>query len=80
MTYLPLPTYFVKVFCLVSCVFRALLEGERLGLQDAHRRVNQHQRERIIGTFLNCINFIVAIDILLTRELFNTINENISKY
>lgn len=28
--------------------YRALLEGERVGLQDAHRRVNQHQRERII--------------------------------
>ncbi|XP_054631600.1 synemin [Dunckerocampus dactyliophorus] len=28
--------------------YRALLEGERAGLQDAHRRVNQHQRERLI--------------------------------
>ncbi|KAG7216072.1 hypothetical protein INR49_007824, partial [Caranx melampygus] len=29
--------------------YRALLEGERVGLQDAQRRVNQHQRERIIA-------------------------------
>ncbi|XP_077425559.1 synemin [Vanacampus margaritifer] len=28
--------------------YRALLEGERVGLQDAHRRMNEHQRERII--------------------------------
>ncbi|KAG8012625.1 Vimentin [Nibea albiflora] len=28
--------------------YRALLEGERLSLQDTHRRVNQHQRERVI--------------------------------
>ncbi|KAM9854583.1 synemin [Aulostomus maculatus] len=28
--------------------YRALLEGERVGLQGAHRRANQHQRERII--------------------------------
>ncbi|XP_075998689.1 synemin [Genypterus blacodes] len=28
--------------------YRALLEGERVNLQDAHRRMNQHQRERII--------------------------------
>ncbi|XP_071783376.1 synemin [Centroberyx gerrardi] len=28
--------------------YRALLEGERVDLQDAHRRANQHQRERII--------------------------------
>nr|XP_046250351.1 synemin [Scatophagus argus] len=28
--------------------YRALLEGERVGLQDAHRKVTQHQRERII--------------------------------
>uniref|UniRef100_A0A8C2Z6P0 Synemin, intermediate filament protein n=1 Tax=Cyclopterus lumpus TaxID=8103 RepID=A0A8C2Z6P0_CYCLU len=28
--------------------YRALLEGERVDLQDAHRRVTQHQRERII--------------------------------
>ncbi|KAM7396673.1 hypothetical protein PAMP_019697 [Pampus punctatissimus] len=28
--------------------YRALLEGERVDLSDAHRRVNQHQRERII--------------------------------
>ncbi|XP_056137205.1 synemin [Lampris incognitus] len=28
--------------------YRALLEGERIDLQEAHRRVGQHQRERII--------------------------------
>ncbi|XP_070686700.1 synemin [Pempheris klunzingeri] len=28
--------------------YRSLLEGERVGLQDGHRRVTQHQRERII--------------------------------
>ncbi|KAM3870611.1 synemin [Diretmus argenteus] len=28
--------------------YRALLEGERIDLPEAHRRVNQHQRERII--------------------------------
>ncbi|KAF7670301.1 hypothetical protein LDENG_00018670 [Lucifuga dentata] len=28
--------------------YRALLEGETVNLQEAHRRVNQHQRERII--------------------------------
>ncbi|KAM4552938.1 synemin [Fundulus diaphanus] len=28
--------------------YRALLESERVGLQDAHRRMTQHQRERII--------------------------------
>ena len=52
---------FVYVFCLVSCLFRALLEGERVGMQDANRRVNRHQRERIIGTVLNNINFFIAI-------------------
>lgn len=36
----------------VCCLFRALLEGERVGLPDAHRRATQHQRERIIGTVL----------------------------
>ncbi|XP_061678924.1 synemin isoform X2 [Syngnathoides biaculeatus] len=28
--------------------YRALLEGERVGLQDGHRRMNEHQRERFI--------------------------------
>ncbi|MEQ2160654.1 hypothetical protein GOODEAATRI_001655, partial [Goodea atripinnis] len=28
---------------------RALLESERVGLQDAHRKMTQHQKERIIG-------------------------------
>ncbi|XP_054887731.1 synemin [Poeciliopsis prolifica] len=28
--------------------YRALLESERVGMQDAHRRMTQHQRERII--------------------------------
>ncbi|XP_061630152.1 synemin isoform X1 [Phyllopteryx taeniolatus] len=28
--------------------YRALLEGERVGLQGAHRRMNEHQRERLI--------------------------------
>ncbi|KAM4619091.1 synemin [Polymixia lowei] len=28
--------------------YRALLEGQRVDLQEAHRRINQHQKERII--------------------------------
>lgn len=52
MTYLPLSS---NVFCLVSCLLRALLEGERVRLPDAHRRVTQHQRERIIGTVFKSI-------------------------
>lgn len=52
MTSLPLSQYFV------SSLFRALLEGERVGLQDAQRRVNQHQRERIIGSVLTSIKYI----------------------
>lgn len=39
-------------FFLPLFFFRALLEGERGGVQDAQRRVNQQQRERVIGTFL----------------------------
>lgn len=34
---------------LFSCLFRALLEGERMALQDANRRMTQQQRERVIG-------------------------------
>lgn len=56
MTYLPLSKYFV------SYLFRALLEGERVGLQDAQRRVNQHQRERIIGIGLTSISLFCYID------------------
>lgn len=40
----------ISVYFLILCLCRALLEGERVGLQDAQRRMNQHQRERVIGT------------------------------
>lgn len=53
--YPPLSKYFV------FSLFRALLEGERVGLQDAQRRTSQHQRERIIGTDLTSINSFVNI-------------------
>lgn len=46
---------FKRYFVLSPVLFRALLEGERGGLQDAHRRANQHQRERVIGTVFTSI-------------------------
>lgn len=45
-----------------------------MGLQDAQRRVNQHQRERVIGTVLNCV-IMVAYGILL--ELAEKISMNL---
>lgn len=41
---------FQPVSVLSSCLFRALLEGERRGLQDTNGRMTQQQRERVIGT------------------------------
>lgn len=40
----------ISSYFLILCLSRALLEGERVGLHDAQRRTNQHQRERVIGT------------------------------
>ncbi|KAF0041148.1 hypothetical protein F2P81_007046 [Scophthalmus maximus] len=48
--------------------YRALLEGERLGLQDAHRRVNQHQRERIIDIKIPAQRYTPRASILTTRK------------
>lgn len=45
---------FKGVIVLLSCLFRALLEGERMGLQDANRRMNPQQRERVIGKVAQC--------------------------
>lgn len=38
-----------RVSVLFFSLFRALLEGERMALQDANRRVTQQPRERVIG-------------------------------
>ena len=45
--------YFVPPFIF----FRALLEGERVVLQDANRRMGEHQRERVIGTLNKNVYF-----------------------
>ncbi|XP_069384670.1 synemin isoform X2 [Paralichthys olivaceus] len=47
--------------------YRALLEGERVGLQDAHQRVNQHQRERIIDIKMPAQPYKPRASILTTR-------------
>ncbi|CAB1460713.1 unnamed protein product [Pleuronectes platessa] len=47
--------------------YRALLEGERVGLQDAHPRVNQHQRERIIDIKMPAQPYKPRASILTTR-------------
>lgn len=41
-----------RVSVLLFSLFRALLEGERMALQDANRRMTQQPRERVIGTIL----------------------------
>ncbi|XP_034445107.1 synemin [Hippoglossus hippoglossus] len=47
--------------------YRALLEGDRVGLQDAHPRVNQHQRERIINIKMPAHPYKPRASILTTR-------------
>lgn len=48
--------------------YRALLEGERVGLQDAHRRVNQHQRERVIDIRMPAQPYTPRASTLITRH------------
>ncbi|XP_018519533.1 synemin [Lates calcarifer] len=48
--------------------YRALLEGERVGMQDAHRRVNQHQRERIIDIKMPAQPYTPRASTLTTRQ------------
>ncbi|KAM4573783.1 synemin [Odontesthes bonariensis] len=49
--------------------YRALLEGERVGLHDAHRRVNQHQqRERIIDIKMLAQPYNPRASTLTTRQ------------
>ncbi|XP_041853606.1 synemin [Melanotaenia boesemani] len=48
--------------------YRALLEGERTGLQDAHRRMNQHHRERIIDIKLPAQPYTPRASTLTTRQ------------
>lgn len=66
--------YFFLPLDFIFFLSRALLEGERVGLQDAQRRMNQHQRERVIGTFLKYV-IIVACGILV--ELAEKISMNL---
>ncbi|XP_060933362.1 synemin [Limanda limanda] len=47
--------------------YRALLEGDRVGLQDAHPRMNQHQRERIINIKMPAQPYKPRASILTTR-------------
>ncbi|TKS73401.1 Synemin [Collichthys lucidus] len=48
--------------------YRALLEGERVSLQDAHRRVNQHQRERVIDIRMPAQPYTARASTLTTRQ------------
>ncbi|KAG7522093.1 synemin [Solea senegalensis] len=48
--------------------YRALLEGERVSLEDAHRRVNQHQRERIIDIKKPAQPYTPRASMLTTRQ------------
>ncbi|KAM3608937.1 uncharacterized protein V6R79_007181 [Siganus canaliculatus] len=48
--------------------YRALLEGEHVGLQDVHRRVAQHQRERIIDIRLPAQPYTPRASTLTTRQ------------
>ncbi|XP_068578691.1 synemin [Cebidichthys violaceus] len=48
--------------------YRALLEGERVDLQDAHRRVTQHQRERIIDIKMPAKPYTPRASTLTTRQ------------
>ncbi|KAM8891466.1 synemin [Spinachia spinachia] len=48
--------------------YRALLEGERLDLQDAHGRRTQHQRERIIDIRMPVRSYTPRASTLTTRQ------------
>lgn len=48
--------------------YRALLEGERVGLQDAQRRMNQHQRERVIDIKMPAQPYSPRASTLTTRQ------------
>ncbi|XP_045893314.1 synemin [Micropterus dolomieu] len=48
--------------------YRALLEGERVGLPDAHRRATQHQRERIIDIKMPAHPYTPRASTLTTRQ------------
>lgn len=48
--------------------YRALLEGERVGLQDAPRRVTQHQRERVIDIWKPAQPYTPRASSLTTRQ------------
>ncbi|XP_044049963.1 synemin [Siniperca chuatsi] len=48
--------------------YRALLEGERVGLPDAHRKVTQHQRERIIDIKMPAHPYTPRASTLTTRQ------------
>ncbi|KAG7522088.1 hypothetical protein JOB18_013080 [Solea senegalensis] len=52
----------------VQRLVRALLEGERVSLEDAHRRVNQHQRERIIDIKKPAQPYTPRASMLTTRQ------------
>lgn len=51
--------------------YRALLEGERTGLQDGHRRTNQQQRERIIDIKMPSQPYTPRGSTLTTRQQTN---------
>ncbi|XP_049929835.1 synemin [Epinephelus moara] len=48
--------------------YRALLEGERVNIQDAHRRGTQHQRERIIDIKMPAQRHTPRASTLTTRQ------------
>ncbi|KAM7002589.1 synemin [Tautogolabrus adspersus] len=48
--------------------YRALLEGERLSQQDPHRRVTQHQRERVIDIKVPAQAYSPRASTLATRQ------------
>lgn len=51
--------------------YRALLEGERMGLQDAHRRVTPHQRERVIDIRMPAQPYTPRASTSNTRQLMD---------
>ncbi|KAK5867454.1 hypothetical protein PBY51_011946 [Eleginops maclovinus] len=52
--------------------YRALLEGERMDLQDTHRRVTQQQRERIIDIRMPAQPYTQRASTSTTRQHINT--------
>ncbi|XP_070828015.1 synemin [Chaetodon trifascialis] len=52
--------------------YRALLEGERVNLQDPHRRVTQHQRERVIDIRMPAQPYTPRASTLMTRQHMDT--------